>query len=108
MELATRIKQARTTANLTQEAAAKAWRVNLGTLRQWEQGIRTPRGLAKEALTDILDAILSEDKPAAPASSASPATAPSPAATPTPSQPKAQRPSSPKPKPTTSRKKPVG
>ena len=57
MNLPAQIKKARAKAGLSQSQAAKAWGVNAGTLRNWEQGICSPRGLALKALLEIISKI---------------------------------------------------
>jgi DNA-binding transcriptional regulator YiaG len=52
--LATEIRAARQTLGLTQQQASKAWDVPLPTLRQWEQRVHKPRGLALKMLRSIL------------------------------------------------------
>ena len=64
MELSTKIRQARTLLKLTAREAADAWGVNPRTLEDYEQGRRKPRGFAQKALNELLDRILSADKPA--------------------------------------------
>ena len=69
MELSKQIKEARAKLGISQTQASERWGVPLPTLKAYEQGKRTPRGLAMTKLREILDAIL-VGKPPVPASSA--------------------------------------
>ncbi len=54
MQISERLKNKRTELGLTRAKAAKAWGVSEGTLQNWEQGRRKPRGLALRQLEQIL------------------------------------------------------
>jgi DNA-binding transcriptional regulator YiaG len=54
MNLASLIKSARLAAGLTQQEAAKAWNIPLGTIRSWEQGQRKPGAEHLEKLFPLL------------------------------------------------------
>ena len=53
-DISSRIKQARKQLGFSQREAAKNWGMPYGTLRDWEQGRRQPRGLALRALEALL------------------------------------------------------
>lgn len=57
-QLASKLKRARAKVEETQKEFAKRLGVVHGTLRNWEQDVATPTGLALEALNAKLDAIL--------------------------------------------------
>ena len=82
MELATKIRQARTNLNLTAKQAAEQWGVNPLTLEDYEQGRRKPRGFALKALNDLLDTILADKLPVPASSAAMEASASTPPAKP--------------------------
>ena len=48
------IKAARERDGLTRQEAAEKWGVPRGTIRNWEQGIATPKGLALAAIKKFL------------------------------------------------------
>jgi len=48
------IRAKRERENLTQFQAAEAWGIPISTLTSWEQGIRTPRGIALAAIKQLL------------------------------------------------------
>ena len=54
MELAQRLKSAREKLALSQSQASKTWEIPIKTLQSWEQGVRTPSGLAFRQLETIL------------------------------------------------------
>lgn len=54
MDIASQIRATRARLCLTQQEAAAAWRVNLRTLQDWEQGRRFPRGEEMLRLMPIL------------------------------------------------------
>lgn len=54
VELKEKLKAKRAELGLTQVQAAKEWGIPAMTLSQWEQGRRTPRGLALRQLEQIL------------------------------------------------------
>jgi len=60
--LAERIKEARSRLNLSQSQAASEWGISKRTLQEWEQSRREPRGLALNALADILSKAEREPK----------------------------------------------
>ena len=57
MQLKERIKSARKSLNLSQQKAAKEWGISVGTLRDWEQGRKAPRGLYSEKIEGILASV---------------------------------------------------
>lgn len=58
MEVAMRIRQARGKLGLSQAQAAEQWGIPKSTLIKWERGDRTPRGLSRRALDQLLNQIL--------------------------------------------------
>ncbi len=65
MSIAERLQKAREKLDLTQEAAAPRWGVNLRTLQGWERGQHEPRGFARTQLEKLLTDILGPDAPRA-------------------------------------------
>lgn len=57
-ELKDKLQQARITVGLSQSKMAARLGVSVRNLQGWEQGRRTPRGLALEALNAKIDALL--------------------------------------------------
>lgn len=55
MKLASKVKKIREGMGQSQSQFAKEIGVPLKTLQAWEQGVRQPRGLALEMLTQKLD-----------------------------------------------------
>ena len=55
MQIAERIKTARQKLGFSQADAAKKWQLSVRTLQKWEQGDRSPRGLALRELERILE-----------------------------------------------------
>ena len=53
MGLSTQIKAARARLGLSQSQAAKAWGVPLQTLKNWEQGMNSPRGQTLDRLIPV-------------------------------------------------------
>jgi DNA-binding transcriptional regulator YiaG len=48
------MRTARATLGLSQAQAAKAWKISLGAIHDWEQSRREPRGLYRERIERIL------------------------------------------------------
>ena len=53
----TRIIEARKKTGLTQAEFSERWELSIQTLRQWEQGQRTPKGLYLKRIEKILSKI---------------------------------------------------
>lgn len=53
--LSDRIKEAREHLGLSQAGAAELWDINVRTLQTWEQGTRSPQGLALRELERLLE-----------------------------------------------------
>lgn len=64
-ELRLKLKAARLKLGLSQSQAAKHWGIPLQTLKNWENDLRTPRGLALATINKMLDAILAAPPPPA-------------------------------------------
>lgn len=54
VKIAKQLRQTRERLGLSQSRAAEQWKVPLSTLKKWEQGTRTPRGLGLRQLETIL------------------------------------------------------
>jgi len=54
MDIADELKRTRAKLGLSQSQAARVWGLNVRTLQNWEQGSRSPKGLALAQLQTIL------------------------------------------------------
>jgi DNA-binding transcriptional regulator YiaG len=69
MDLSRKLKFVRESLKLSQSQAAAEWGVTKRSIEAWEQGYRSPRGLALAQLNQILDKALQEGRGATPKAS---------------------------------------